>query len=360
MSQLAYNVPMKFARAFLTLLFCLLSAAAPLSQARELILSSTHAPLARSSTSGSTEVMVQSRSRSGGGFGGGGGSSRSAPSSRSSGGGSFGGGSSSRSGGGFNSGSRGGGFSIPPVIVLPGGGGYNSGYNSGYRSSSSDDGGFVGLLVLLVFVFVIGFVLLSLWKAFAKRGAGAAGLNSSTRAMYVQLMLAEGDEVKRDLQDIASEGDSSSNEGLATMMQNAVLSLLRHPDRWMYGAIEEQKGEGSATENAVIRWATEARSKFSDQTTSNYSGKRDMDKPREATEKGGLYLVVTLMGASFNWPSLPDAAINTKRMRDALMQLSSLNAEDLIRIDVVWSPDQEGEFLSSDEALELYPSLTKL
>jgi len=349
---------MNFARAFLSLILCLIYTVAPPALARELVLPATYAPLERNSSAG--EQLVQVRSRSGGGFGGGGGSSRSAPSSRSSGGGSFGGGSN------YNSGSRsGGGFSIPPVIVLPGGGGYNGGYSNNYGNSygsygGGSSGGIGGLLVLLLVVGVVGFVGLSLWRAFAKRGAGAAGLNSNARAMKVQLMLAEGDEVKRDLQEIAGEGDSSSNEGLSTMMQNAVLSLLRHPDRWMYGAIEEQKGEGSAAENAVVRWATDARSKFTDQTTSNYSGKREVDKPRDPTEKGGLYLVVTLIGASFNWPSLPDAAINTKRMRDALSQLSSLNAADLIRIDVVWSPDQEGEFLSSDEALELYPSLTKL
>ena len=353
---------MNFARAFLSLVLCLIYTVAPPALARELVLSANHTSSIRAyNQKTQQEQLIQVRSRSGGGFGGGGGSSRSSSPSRSSGGGSFGGGGSSGSGN-YNSGSRSsGGYSIPPVIILPGGGGYNSGYNNNYGyGGGSSGGGIGGLLVLLLVVGVIGFVGFSLWRAFARRGAGGAGLTSSARAMKVQLMLAEGDEVKRDLQEIAGEGDSSSNEGLSTMMQNAVLSLLRHPDRWMYGAIEEQKGEGGAAENAVVRWATDARSKFTDQTTSNYSGKREVDKPRDPTEKGGLYLVVTLIGASFNWPSLPDAAINTKRMRDALSQLSSLSAEDLIRIDVVWSPDQEGEFLSSDEALELYPSLTKL
>ncbi len=357
---------MKFARAFLSLVLCLMYCVAPPAAARELILPLSYAPLERSVSFDAGQQLVQVRSRSGGGFGGGGGSSRSSSPSRSSGGGSFGGSNSSGSnynGGGSRSG--GGGYGVPPVIILPGGGGYNSGYNNNYGNSygggyGSSSGGIGGLLVLLLVVGVVGFVGLSLWRAFAKRGAGAGGLTSSARAMKVQLMLAEGDEVKRDLQEIASEGDSSSNEGLSTMMQNAVLSLLRHPDRWMYGAIEEQKGEGSAAERAVVSWATDARSKFTDQTVSNYSGKKSVDKPRDPTEKGGLYLVVTLIGSAFNWPSLPDAAINTKRMRDALGQLSSLNAQDLIRIDVVWSPDQEGEFLSSDEALELYPSLTKL
>ncbi len=356
---------MNFARAFLSLVLCLIYTVAPPTLARELVLPAHYTSSIRAHNGGiHAEQLFQVRSRSGGGFGGGG-SSRSSSPSRSSGGGGFGGGSSS-GGGSYNSGGSrsGGGYSIPPVIILPGGGGYNSGYNNNYNSyggySGGSSAGLGGLLVLLLVVGVIGFVGFSLWRAFARRGAGAAGLTSSARAMKVQLMLAEGDEVKRDLQEIAGEGDSSSNEGLSVMMQNAVLSLLRHPDRWMYGAIEEQKGEGSAAENAVVRWATDARSKFTDQTTSNYSGKRSVDKPRDATEKGGLYLVVTLIGASFNWPSLPDAAINTKRMRDALSQLSSLSFDDLIRIDVVWSPDQEGEFLSSDEALELYPSLTKL
>ena len=46
--------------------------------------------------------------------------------------------------------------------------------------------------------------------------------------------------------------------------------------------------------------------------------------------------------------------------RAALMAISSVNPGDLIRAEVVWSPDAEGEFLSEDEAIRKYPKLTKL
>ena len=46
--------------------------------------------------------------------------------------------------------------------------------------------------------------------------------------------------------------------------------------------------------------------------------------------------------------------------RAALQTISAVSAGDLIRAEVVWSPDMEGEFLSEDEAIQKYPKLTKL
>ena len=47
-----------------------------------------------------------------------------------------------------------------------------------------------------------------------------------------------------------------------------------------------------------------------------------------------------------------------RRGQGALVMLVA--RDDLIRAEVVWSPDAEGEFLSEDEALVKYPQLSKL
>lgn len=292
--------------------------------------------------------------QSGGGFGG---------SSGGSSGGSFGGG-----GGGFGGG-FGGGY----------GGGYSGGYGGGYAgpiivgggSGYYGGGGFglIGLLVFGLMVFsVVGFMRRSLGGGGGARGLGGMGaLSGTAQAVSVQLLLAEGDEVKRSLQRVARSGDPDSNEGLARMLQEAALVLLRHPERWVYGNVERAQGSASSADSQVGAWATEARAAFTEQTTSNYQN-RDVNTGFEQRsdytfQKDGtdLYLAVTIAVAAHALGDLPPAGVTTaQEARAALSAISSVAPGDLIRTEVVWSPDAEGEFLSEDEAIQKYPKMTKL
>ena len=289
--------------------------------------------------------------QSGGGFGG---------SSSGGGGGSSGGGSFGGSGGG---GYSGGGYSGPIIIN---GGGYGGGYYGG--------GGGFGLVPLILFGVVIFAVVGFMRRSLSSSGGGAKGLGSlvgggggTAQAVSVQLLLAQGDEVKKALQRVAQNGDPDSNEGLARMLQEAALVALRHPERWVYGNVERAQGGAGSADSQVGAWATEARAAFTEQTTSNYQN-RDVNTGFEhrgdytfQKETGDLYLAVTLAVAAHALNNLPPAGVTTAaEARAALSAISSVAPGDLIRAEVVWSPDAEGEFLSEDEAIQKYPKLTKL
>ncbi len=289
--------------------------------------------------------------QSGGGFGG----SSSGGGGGSSGGGSFGG---SGGGGGYS----GGGYSGPIIIN---GGGYGGGYYGG--------GGGFGIIPLILFGVVI-FAVVGFMRRSLSSGGGARGLGSlvgggggSAQAVSVQLLLAQGDEVKTALQRVAQNGDPDSNEGLARMLQEAALVALRHPERWVYGNVERAQGGASSADSQVGAWATEARAAFTEQTTSNYQN-RDVNSGFEhrgdytfQKEAGDLYLAVTIAVAAHALSNLPPAGVTTAaEARAALSAISAVAPGDLIRAEVVWSPDAEGEFLSEDEAIQKYPKLTKL
>ncbi len=299
--------------------------------------------------------------QSGGGFGGRSGGS-SGGSSRG-GGGSYGGGGSGYTprGGGYGGGYSGGGYSGGGYIPVPVGPGYGYGYGGG--------GGGIGLGGILVFVLIIGGVVLFMRRGMAGGGQGLLGsaAGGTAQALSVQVLLTEGDEVKRELQQVAQNGDPDSNEGLARMMTEAALVLLRHPERWTYGEVERAQGSGGSADSQVGRWATQARAAFTEQTTSNYQNK---DVNTGFTHKGDytfqkdtgdLYLAVTLAVAAVTMPGMPPAgSTDAAEVRAALSAISGVAPGDLIRAEVVWSPDAQGEFLSEDEAIVKYPALTKL
>lgn len=212
----------------------------------------------------------------------------------------------------------------------------------------------VGVVGLIVLALVIGVIA----NALSKKPSGSG---KTARALQVQLMLAGGEEVKAALGRIAETGNSDSNDGLTRMLAEAALTLLRYPDRWFYGGIVEASGTVSEMDQQVGRWATEARSQFTDETTRNHQGIRTSASLSDI-DPGKLFVVVTLAAGSSNLVSVMQGreTIDPTMVREGLMALSNIQANDLVRIEVVWSPDQEGEFLSEDEAIRDYPKLTKL
>ncbi|THF69503.1 DUF1517 domain-containing protein [Deinococcus sp. Arct2-2] len=309
---------------------------------------------------GTLTLHSTASAQSGGGFGG----SSSGGSSGGGGGGGYSGGGGGYSGGGYSGGGYSGGGYSGPIIVNSGGGGYYGGGGGGF--------GLTGLIVFAIVIFmVVGYMRRSMAASGGARaltrGGGLSSLSGTAQAVSVQILMAEGDEVKQALQHVAESGDPDSNEGLARMMQEAALVALRHPDRWVYGNVERAQGAANAADSQVGAWATEARSAFTEQTTSNYQNK-DVNSGFEHRkgykadhDTGDLYLAVTIAIAAHALGNLPPAGVtNAAEVRAALNAISSVAPGDLIRAEVVWSPDAEGEFLSEDEAIQKYPKLTKL
>ncbi|GGJ71946.1 hypothetical protein GCM10008939_15470 [Deinococcus aquiradiocola] len=302
-------------------------------------------------------VLGTVHAQSGGGFGGRSSGSGSSSSGRSGGsyGGSSGGGYSPR--GGSYGGGYGGGYSGP--VIINNGGGYGGGYGYG--------GGGLGFGGIIVIVLIVGGVVLFMRRGMSGGRGLLAGSGTTGQAVSVQVLLTEGDEVKRALQQVAQNGDPDSNEGLTRMMTEAALVLLRHPDRWTYADVQRAQGSAEAADSQVGAWATQARAAFTEQTTSNYQN-RDVNTGFThrgdytfQKETGDLYLAVTLAVAATTLSGMPPAGTtNATEVRAALAAISSVAPGDLLRAEVVWSPDAEGEFLSEDEAIQKYPALTKI
>ncbi len=304
--------------------------------------------------------------QTGGGFGGRSSGGSSSSSGRSSGGG-FGrsGSSGGYSGGGYSGGGYSGGGYRGPVIIN------NGGYGGGYYGGGYGGGGGLGLVPLLLIAGVVIVVFLVMRRSAASANRGGSGLlgslSGSAEALMVQVIMAEGDDVKRALQAVAQSGDPDTDAGLTQMLQEAALVVLRHPERWVYGDVQRAQGSASSTDAQLGAWATQARAAFTEQTTSNYQNRDPrtgyQHKAAAAHTKNapGLYLVVTLGAAAHTLAQLPPAGTtDAAEVKAALQAIAAIGPGDLIRAEVVWSPDAEGEFLSEDEAIMKYPQAKKL
>ncbi|WP_052303310.1 DUF1517 domain-containing protein [Deinococcus maricopensis] len=228
----------------------------------------------------------------------------------------------------------------------------------GYGVASS--GGTVRTLLLVLLLIIVVVVIVVL----VRRRAGRAGSVDAAHALLVQVLLADNDDVKRALQRVASDGDPDAPGGLASMLREAVLVLLRHEQDWVFGDVRHLTGDRTRAEQQVSLWATQARAAFEVQTTANYQDGNEHTGLRRAqlddAALGGQPVAVTIAAAVLGASTATPGPANHAAVRTALMGLAALPADLLASTEVVWSPDTPGEFITQDEAILKYPSLTRL
>ena len=263
----------------------------------------------------------------------------------------------------------------------PRGGSYGGGYRSPGYGYGYGGGGFGfpfllpfigfgggGLFSILIFFALANFLV----RAFRNAGVGEdGGYTSSSQVSVAEVqvgLLANARELQPELNRLALTADTSSASGRATVVQEATLALLRHPEYWVYGATNSQKASLEAAEAKFNQLALTERSKFSDETLSNVDSVVNNESQKTlggSTEDGaiqlkdgdsGEYIVATvIVGATGNL-ELPK--INgDEDLRRALQQVGSLGSDRLLAVEILWTPQAEGDTLSSDDILAYYPNL---
>jgi len=70
----------------------------------------------------------------------------------------------------------------------------------------------------------------------------------------------------------------------------------------------------------------------------------------------GEYIVVTMLVATQGKLALPPIN-STQDLRQALGQIGAVSSENLMAVEILWTPQAEGDTLSSDDVLAEYPNL---
>ncbi|HEY9613764.1 DUF1517 domain-containing protein [Allocoleopsis sp.] len=277
----------------------------------------------------------------------------------------------------------GGSFRAPSRTYSPPSSGYRSpagGYGYGYGYPG---GGFGGSFFLMPFLFgggfgsifgiLIFFALANfLVQTFRRMGEGGDNdvpgySNPKISVGRVQVGLLEGARgLQKELDELALSADTGSAEGRAQVLQESTLALLRHPEYWVYGAAQSQQTALEAAEAKFNQLALAERSKFTAETLSNVNNQlRDSASQTSlsgaggdlvATDAPGEYIVVTLVVGTQGKLELP--TINSSDdLRQALRQMGSISSDRLLAVEILWTPQAEGDTLTSDDLMAEYPDL---
>ena len=259
------------------------------------------------------------------------------------------------------------------------GGGYGGGYGRSYGGGGigfpfivpffgfGSLGGLLGLFALMAVVGVIA-------NAFRGNSGGGPAMGGYERpeaiaggpVTLVQLqigLLASAKELQQDLRELAATSDTSSSSGLQRVLQETTLSLLRHPDLWVYANLENGSVPFNAAESTFNRLSMTERSKLREELTTNVGGQRSGSATGLAAvgdaDATNEFIAVTVLVASRRAVSLKGID-SSEGLRESLRILGSTSSTDLMALEVIWQPDGAGEVLSAHELVTAYPNLQHL
>lgn len=229
-------------------------------------------------------------------------------------------------------------------------------------------GGGGGLFSILLLVIVAGAIM----QAFRGNGdgEGITGTASKVTVAKIQVgLLSSARSLQQQLTYLALESDTSSVEGLAAVTRETAISLMRHPEYWVYVSSANENTKFALAEQKFNSLVMSERSKLNAEVLSNVGGRVLQGKtaatlPSEGSlnlEDPSEYIVVTLLLAIAGdtlskLPTLRSSA----DLQSALSAIGSVPADNLLAVEVIWEPQSEDYTLTSDEILTIYPDLVRI
>jgi uncharacterized membrane protein len=233
-------------------------------------------------------------------------------------------------------------------------------------------GGFGGLFGILIFFALANFAVQTFRRVASGEGQ-EVGYSSNPTISVTRLqvgLLAQARELQTELNKLAETADTDSNEARAEVLQEASLALLRHPEYWVYAGGGTTQARLNSAETEFNRLSLAERSKFSEETLTNVNNQLkaaasnqalpstgELENPTDLITQGpGEYIIVTLLAATLGKTEVPN--INSSDdLRQALRQFGSIPSDKLVAFEILWTPQAEGDTLTSDDLLAEYADL---
>jgi uncharacterized membrane protein len=278
----------------------------------------------------------------------------------------------------------GGGYSMPRSYSSPGYGGgshfiFAPGWGWGWGGGYGMGGG-LGLFGTLMVVAVVGYAAVAITRAVRRSrqagdGDGSFGYGGGYeddqpqvmpgRAYVYKVQIGLGRSargIQQRLEQFATTGDTSTEAGLAALLQQSALELLREKDSIRYGGADAT-GPMSLT-NAETRMnglALAERSRFTVERVRAADGRvnRSQDVAIEGAE--ALELVVVTIIVATRTPLGAFKSVSSHHDVEAMLaELGGATPGSLLGLEVVWTPADPDDSMTETDLMTTYPELRSL
>jgi uncharacterized membrane protein len=185
------------------------------------------------------------------------------------------------------------------------------------------------------------------------------------RAYLYKLQLALGRSargIQDRLADFATQGDTSTEAGLATLLQQTALEILREKDAVRY-ASAEARGPMSLTnaETAMNGVALAERSRFAVERVRGADGRVSRSSVVAEEAKEVLELVVVTLVVATRVPLGKFGALTSGEEMGALLaELGGVSPDGILGLEVIWTPADPDDSMTEMDVMTTYPELRSL
>lgn len=173
-------------------------------------------------------------------------------------------------------------------------------------------------------------------------------------------LLASAKDIQTDLIRMAERGNTGSSYGLAKILQETTLALLRHPDKVVYAWSDSHTVSPGGAESLFNQFSMEDRSRASEETLSNVDGRVSESKAKDRKKiQENEYILVNVLVVTNENLDLKQSD-SQENLKSNLVALGSVPPENLVALEIIWQPEDEYDVLSKEELLTLYPDLNIL
>lgn len=178
----------------------------------------------------------------------------------------------------------------------------------------------------------------------------------------VQLGLGRsGRGVQKRLEEFASSGDTSTETGLAELLRQTALELMREKDSIRYSLVEPS-GPFSLTngESKLNGAALAERSRFQIERVRGADGQMRRSEAAPTVGAEALeFLVVTVLVATRS-PLGISKADDRAGVEAVLGELGAVAASNLLGLEVIWTPADPDDSLTETDLMTTYPDMRSL
>jgi uncharacterized membrane protein len=168
--------------------------------------------------------------------------------------------------------------------------------------------------------------------------------------------------VQKRLEEFASTGDTSSEAGLAELLRQTMLELMREKDAIRYGLVEPSGPFSLSNGEAKMNGATMAeRSRFQLERVRGSEGQVRRSEAAATVGKEALeFLVITILVATRSPLDGMKKVEDRSALEGVLSELGGVPSSALLGLEVVWTPADPEDSLTETDLMTTYPELRSM
>ena len=168
--------------------------------------------------------------------------------------------------------------------------------------------------------------------------------------------------LQTELSELSLRVATDTDAGLLELVRESVLLLLRNSAAWTHVCSDSTSLHIDRAESTFDQISLVERSKFTRETISNVDGTIRTRENQSADDDRELpaYVVVTLILGTADDQPLFEKIQTESQLNAALQKLAAIRADYLMKVELLWTPQTEDEYLTDEELLLEYTNMMPL